>query len=107
MQLTKGQMLKRWQRAVNYRERVWLRRRKPKFHLAQEVKVVTREPDLGSWTYMDPCRKERKGQRGIIVDMDSLPDSDVPEQYSNYSYRVRFDGGREIVFSEEHLTRAR
>ena len=107
MQLTNSQVLKLWQSAVNVRERVWRCRRRPKFHLTQEVKVVTREPDMGSWTYMDECRKERMGQKGIIVDMDALPDNDVPEKYSNYSYRVRFLSGKEIIFAEEHLTRVR
>ena len=107
MNLTKKQMLKFWQRAVYLRIHSWNKRRQPKFKLTQIVQVVTNEPDMGTWTYMDSVRRERKGKRGIIVDMGALPDSDVPEKYSNYDYSVMFPDGKTIVFTEEHLTRAR
>ena len=107
MHLTKKQMLTRWKRVVSANIRVWTLRRKPKFHLTQVVQVVKKEPDLGQWAYMDAVRKERKGEKGLVVGIDSLLNKDVPEQYANCSYRILFKDGREICFSEEHLTRAR
>ena len=107
MKLTRNQMLKYWRFAVRWENHTHLCRRKPKFLVGQTVRIITKEPYMGSWTYMDDVRRIRKGQTGIIIGMSSLPDKDVPERYSNHSYDVRFKDGCTIYFAEEHLTRSR
>ena len=103
MTLTKKDMLLYWERAVNNKMRVWALRCRPKFKLMQTVKVVTKEPSMGTWAFMDELRKQRRGQMGIIIDIEALPDVDVPLKYSNYDYRIKFRDGEAIIFVEEHL----
>lgn len=72
----------------------------PKFALGKKVKIVTDEPDLGRWTWMDDIRKERKGSVGRIIGRDYIGDS---KGYSPFTYDILFDDGAKITFVEEHL----
>jgi hypothetical protein len=103
MELTKKEMLLWWQKSVDNHIRPWANRVRPRFRLAETVQIVKNEPNLRPWTYMDDVRLARKGCRGIIVDIHSLPDKDVPMNQSNYDYRVLFPDGSIITFVEEHL----
>ena len=86
------------------------------------VTVVEEEPSLW-YTYMDTIRKERQGRTGRVMAIESqtFNKEDLEYHYlgrdpkttidkvskdweeTEYSYRVRFTDGREIVFTEKHL----
>jgi len=96
--LSYNQMVRAWNKSVKNSFRSY--KRKPKFSCGQVVIVRTKEPNLG-WTWMDDCRLEKKGKCGIVVHISQM--YKVPEKYSSFDYRIRFEDGRKIVFVEEHL----
>jgi len=100
-QLTEKQLINYWNKSL--KKRMHHLRTTPKFKAGQQIKIKVQEPDLGSWTWMDECRLKRKGKIGTIIDIEWLPNEEVPKQYSNFSYTVLFQDGRKISFVEEHL----
>ena len=103
MTLKKFQILDYWQDAVYTKLNVHNLRYDPKYKVGQGVRIVTKEPDLGTWAYFDDIRKRRMGMRGIVVDIEALPNNVTPPQYSNYSYKILFPDWSTITFQEEHL----
>ena len=96
--MTKQEILDLWNKTVIEKLNISSR---PKFRLGEKVKIVTNEPELHSWTWMDDVRLERKGNVGIIVNMEYIKDH--PTFVSGIDYYVRFKDGHNICFVEEHL----
>lgn len=62
----------------------------PSFWPGDIVEVVTNEPDLGRWAYMDPNRKRLQGCYGYVESREASHPGDVPPGLNIHSYTVRF-----------------
>lgn len=98
--MKKDELLQLWNKTIINKLNIPYGDPKPRLSLGEKVKIVTDEPDLCGWTWMDGIRKERKGKSGYIVDVDYLRQI---KNFSPFSYRIRFSDNKEIVFVEEHL----
>lgn len=100
MKLKRKQIIDLWNKsALKATRKPFSEKRIPKFRLGDTIKIVTIEPDLGNWTWMDECRKEKKGIEGIVIDIGYV----LTEVHSPFDYKILFEDGKEIVFVEEYL----